>query len=509
MSAAKEANAVKKPNTAHALRRFIALVLALLAAVAFALPAFAEGEDDAQAKRLHLTVSGGYAAIKSSYLAPGADPLTDSTFRTEARVYGSISISAPAQIHNLYIVFADTPTELTISAGNQRIRYVPEYLEVCVDVSALAAETLSIAFIGEVNVCDIYAFGEGELPAWVQRWEPPCEKADILLVSTHADDEQLYFAGVLPYYAGELGCAVQVAYFTDHLKSPHRRHELLKGLWTVGVRNYPVIGSVPDAYSESEAEAIKKLKAAGMTRDDALLQQIRLLRRFKPQVVITHDLNGEYGHGQHRLCASTMLEAVALAADPECDPSTVSLYGEWDVPKLYLHLYEENRITLNWDFPLDAFGGKTAFRVSQDGYACHMSQRGARFDSWMFGEKNEITKASEIKTFSPCVYGLARSTVGADINKNDFLENITTYAEQDRLAAEAEAKRLEEEKAAAEAAEAEKKAAAEAQKAEAEADEAARLRGLRALSITAVCLLVLAIAAYAARRSFDRKKGGK
>ena len=493
---------MKKPKTARAPRRIIALLLALIFTALAAAPVCAEEGADGQALHLHLQISGGYTAVSSKYLAKDADPLTDGTFRTEARVFGSLTLSAPAHICNLYIVFADTPTELTVSAGEKRIRCVPEYLEVCIDVSSLGSSALSLAFIGNVNVCDIYAFGEGELPAWVQRWEPPCERADLLLVSTHADDDQLYFAGILPYYAGELGYEVQVAYFTDHVAEPYRRHELLKGLWSVGVRHYPVIGAVPDAYSTSEAGAVDKLNAAGMSRDDALLQQLRLLRRFKPQVVVTHDLNGEYGHGQHRLCASTMLEAAELAADPESDPSTVSLYGAWNVPKLYLHLYPENRITLNWDFPLDAFGGQTAFQVSQQGFLCHMSQTNSTFEKWMFGENKEITQASQITEYSPCVYGLARSTVGADMNKNDFFENMTTYAAQDAIAAEEEAKRIEEEKAAADAEKG-------SDSADAEAKEASRLRGLNALAIAAACLLVLSVAAYFARRSFDRKKGGK
>ena len=498
-------NNTDNTKTARFARRALALLLAFLCFAALA--PTARAEDAATAKRLRLTVSGGYSAVKNKFLADGADPLTDGSYRTEARVYGSLFISAPANIANLYISFSDTPTEFTVSAGDQRLRCVPQYLEVCVDVSALASSTLSLAFIGAVNICDVYAYGEGELPDFVQRWEPPCEKADILLISAHADDEQLYFAGVLPYYAGELGCAVQVAYFTDHVAEPYRRHELLNGLWTVGVRNYPVIGSVPDAYSDSEAGALKKLAAAGMKRDDALLQQIKLIRRFKPQVVVTHDLEGEYGHGQHRLCASTALEAAELAADAESDPASVSIYGAWDTPKLYLHLYPENRITMNWDVPLDAFGGKTAFQVSQDGYSCHLSQRGYRFDSWMFGENKEITKATEIKTFSPCVYGLARTTVGADVNKNDFLENLTSYAEQERIAAETEAKRQEEEKAAAEAKAAEEEAKKQSDAAEAE--EASRLRGLRALAIAAACLLALSVAAYAARRIFDKKQRSK
>ena len=492
-------------TAARLTRRAVALLLALTCLAAFAPDARAE-EGSAEAKRLRLTVSGGYTAVKSSYLAKDADPLTDGTFRTEAKVFGALSLSAPAEIHNLYVVFADTPTELTITAGDQRIRYMPEYLEVCIDVSALNASALSLAFIGQVNVCDIYAFGEGELPDWVQRWNPPCEKADLLLISAHADDEHLYFAGILPYYAAELGCAVQVAYFTDHVARPHRRHELLKGLWKADVRSYPVIGSVPDAYSETEAEAVKNLAAAGMSRDDALLQQVRLIRRFKPQVVVTHDLDGEYRHGQHMLCASTALEAAALAADAESDPASVSLYGAWDVPKLYLHLYPENGITLNWDIPLDAFGGETAFQVSQSAFLCHASQTNSKFDDWIFGENRDITKAAEIETYSPCLYGLARSAVGADMNKNDFLENIITDAEQDRLAAEAEAARLEAERAS-QAAEAESDGA-EGQSGEDEANQFPLARVLRAFAVAAVAMLALTLIVFAARRRLRKNRKG-
>ena len=51
-------------------------------------------------------------------------------------------------------------------------------------------------------VCDISVFSEGDLPQWVQVWQPQCEKADIMLLSTHSDDEQLFFAGLLPSLIG-------------------------------------------------------------------------------------------------------------------------------------------------------------------------------------------------------------------------------------------------------------------------------------------------------------------
>ena len=146
-------------KTAYFARRMLALLLAFLFAAALA--PTARADEAATAKRLRLTVSGGYSAVKSKFLAEGADPLTDGSYRTEAHVYGTLSLSAPANIANLYISFSDTPTEFTVTAGDRRLRCVPQYLEVCVDVSALASSTLSLAFIGTVFALT-YFFPLGE-----------------------------------------------------------------------------------------------------------------------------------------------------------------------------------------------------------------------------------------------------------------------------------------------------------------------------------------------------------
>ena len=120
----------------------------------------------------------------------------------------------------------------------------------------------------------------------------------------------------------------------------------------------------------------------------------------------------------------------------------------WDTPKAYIHLWQENEIIMNWDIPLEKFGGKTAFQVTQDGFMCHKSQHWTWFYGWIYGPANNITKASEILTYSPCRYGLFRSTVGADVKGGDMFENIPmSYAE---IAAEEERQRLEESRAESE-----------------------------------------------------------
>lgn len=359
-----------------------------------------------------------------------------------------ITLASESDIKSLYIVFRKTALGFTVSCNGESVYFEGKFLQYFADISEkFSAETknITITFDDAVSVCEVYAFGEGTLPEHIHNWNDPLEKADLLLFSSHADDEQLFFAGILPYYAGELGYRVQVAYFTDHKNEPGRRHEMLDGLWTVGVRNYPVISDFLDQYSETYEWALSNLKAHGYTEDDVIAYQTMLLRRFKPLVAIGHDLEGEYGHGQHMLNASTLTKAVELAADENAYPDSAVGCGVWNTPKLYLHLYKENSITLNWDIPLESFGGKTAFQVTQAGFACHKSQHYTWFNTWLNGKSGTNTTASSITQHSPCEYGLYRSTVGEDINKNDFFENITVYAEHERIAAEEEAKRLEEE----------------------------------------------------------------
>ncbi len=347
-----------------------------------------------------------------------------------------IMVSATGSIKSLYIVFWDTPTAFSVNGKPYEAAYLHQLVEVN------EGEQIEITFNSKTKVSDIFAFGEN-LPDWVQKWTEPVEKADILLCPTHSDDDQLYFAGLLPYYAGEKGYSVQVAYLVDHSLNPQRRHELLNGLWEAGVTAYPVINPIADLYSESAEEAIAKLEPYGVSEDDILDFQITLLRRFKPQVVVTHDFGGEYGHGMHKLNAKTMARAIELSGDATASPQSAEQYGVWSVKKMYVHLYEENQVVLDLDTPLSRFGGKTAYEVSCAAFEHHKSQHSYSFLSWLRGKNNEYTKATQITKYSPTQYGLYYTAVGEDKLKNDLFENLTDYktiAAKEKETAEAEEK---------------------------------------------------------------------
>lgn len=442
---------------------------------------------------------------------------------SSAKDGGTVTVSRSDGIAGLYLLFDRLPQPWTL---NREITCGEEgFLHQYVDVSALLggpADSLTLEFPAGTALSEIYAFSPGELPGWVQRWEPPLEEADLMLVSTHSDDEQLFFAGLLPYYAVERELEVQVVYFVQHFEAngrqDHQRpHEQLDGLWTVGVRNYPVISDFPDLYAESKnrAEALERAKQVyrrvGNEYEDFVSYLVSCIRRCRPLVVVGHDLDGEYGHGAHVLCADALTRAITTAADPDRYPDR----GEpWAADKLYLHLYEENPVTLDLDTPSDKLGGRSPFQVTQEGFACHKSQHWTWFYKWIYGTRDRpITRAADIKSYSPCRYGLYYTAVGPDETGADLFEHVETRAaRRARLEAEAQAAREAEEAARLRAeeearAEAEARARAE-EEAEARAEQEARSEQFRTrmrISVLAGALAVVCASLFLMARRARRR----
>jgi len=422
----------------NALQRLLAFVLCIIC-LNILLPTVTADAESGQAQDISSStaVSGtGYANFSFLF------DKNIKTYHTSAE-NAVITLENPAGIGSLYLLFdlefgnytvTDNTTGKSITAGSHGMLH--EYIDLETAFSG-APTSLTLSFTGgTVRLSEIYIFSAGEVPDFVQRWNAPLDHgADIMLLSTHGDDDQLFFAGLLPLYAGSLGCRVQVVYMTDHRNlTKTRTHEMLNGLWAVGVDVYPVFGNFADFRIDSLQGTYQKYASMGVSEEQIVSFVTQQLRRFKPQVVVGHDINGEYGHGMHMVYTDALIKALDLSHDATAFPEIAEKYGIWEVPKTYLHLYPENPIVLDYDTPLDVFGGLTAFQVTQKyGFPCHESQQWTWFRDWINGYSNEITEAKQIGSYNPCYFGLYRSTVGADEKKNDFLENIVTYAEQKRL----------------------------------------------------------------------------
>ena len=255
------------------------------------------------------------------------------------------------------------------------------------------------------NMMELRVYGAGDLPPEVQIWEPSADKADLMLLVAHADDEVLWFGGTLPTYAGEEGKVCQVCVLVPSM--PYRRLELLDCLWTCGVRQYPVWGGFRDAFSGTLARQYKH-----WSKNHVYDVITGWIRRFRPDVLLTHDVNGEYGHGAHRVCADAVMNCLKYSASPDKYAASAKEYGVWDVPKCYIHLYAENAVDMDWRRPLSAFGGKTSFEVAEEGFRRHISQQKTDYHVEDWGP------------WDNSLFGLYRSLVGEDVMKDDFFENL-------------------------------------------------------------------------------------
>ena len=255
----------------------------------------------------------------------------------------------------------------------------------------------------QVTLAEITLFGAGEKPKRIPEWEAP-GKADLLLVSTHPDDELLWFGGLLPTYAGEQKKDVVVV--CAAFRNYHRRLEMLNGLWTAGVKYHPIFIGLEDYISSNMFEVIDN-----WGRQRATAKVVTMYRKYQPDVVVLQDIKGEYGHGVHRAFTNICQHAVESAANPNYELQEVLRYGVWEVPKVYIHLYAENQIKMDWKKPLTAFDGKTGLEVATEAFRKHVTQQG-RWDVWDGGE------------WDNSLFGLWHTTVGPDVKGGDMFEHI-------------------------------------------------------------------------------------
>ncbi len=66
--------------------------------------------------------------------------------------------------------------------------------------------------------------------------------------------------------------------------------------------------------------------------EEAAIPLARILREFRPHVVVTYDENGGYPHPDHIQTHKVSMAAIDLAGDPEQHPH---LGEPWQVPKIY------------------------------------------------------------------------------------------------------------------------------------------------------------------------------
>ena len=175
----------------------------------------------------------------------------------------------------------------------------------------------------------------------------------LLLVHAHPDDETIGTGATMAKYAAE-GALVTLVTCTlgeegeilvpglEHLAAgrddalgPHRADELAVAMEALRVTDHRILGG-PGRWRDSGMMGLPTNDAPGCfwqaDLDQATNELVKIIRDVRPQVVITYDPNGGYGHPDHIQAHRVTVAAVERAGDPTRAPEA----GEpWEVAKLY------------------------------------------------------------------------------------------------------------------------------------------------------------------------------
>ena len=180
----------------------------------------------------------------------------------------------------------------------------------------------------------------------------PASKPTLLCVHPHPDDESIACGGVLARAAdhgvrtvvvtctgGEQGDNLAGIDLGDEDLVAHRRRELAEALSVLDVDAHHMLGyrdsgmagepsnDHPDSFHRVDVEV-------------AAAELAVILRAERPDVVVSDDADGTYGHPDHVKAHHVTVRAVELAADP-----AAAVSGQpWQVAKHYAHTLSRGRV---------------------------------------------------------------------------------------------------------------------------------------------------------------------
>lgn len=279
-------------------------------------------------------------------------------------------------------------------------------------------------------------------------WLPPPGKAPLMVVSCHPDDEGIFFGGAIPHYAAAIRVPMVHISMTsgDAVLAPEvREDELRDADWVYGLRHEPLFPRFKDhggltltqnwdLWLDGTLDNNPSQAAAGRLK--AASYVATQIRRYQPEVVITHDFDGETPHTNHKATAWAVADAYALAADPNVN---LDALPAWQTKKLYIHQSQANGLGTtgvtfqNWlfhdywedvsmDSNDDGTPDSTPRQIADLGLDCHVSQGPG---CW---EPSSVYRVGEpYDGHHSEWWGLYASTVGPDTTVGSFTIEGYTY----------------------------------------------------------------------------------
>ncbi len=202
----------------------------------------------------------------------------------------------------------------------------------------------------------------------------------LLLVHAHPDDETIGTGAVMAKYAAE-GVAVTLVTCTlgeegevlvpelahlaadrDDALGEHRIGELAAAMEALRVTDHRFLGG-PGRWRDSGMMGTPQNDRDGAfwqaPLDEAVAELVAVVRQTRPQVVITYDEKGGYGHPDHIQAHRVTVAALDAAADPAYGPDRGA---PWEVAKLYYTAFPKSVLQAGID-RMKAVGDTSFFNV--------------------------------------------------------------------------------------------------------------------------------------------------
>ncbi|KWX04972.1 N-acetyl-1-D-myo-inositol-2-amino-2-deoxy-alpha-D-glucopyranoside deacetylase [Carbonactinospora thermoautotrophica] len=210
---------------------------------------------------------------------------------------------------------------------------------------------------------------------------PSDAKRRLLLVHAHPDDESINNGVTMARYAAE-GAHVTLVTCTlgeegeilvpelAHLAredrlGEHRIGELANAMRALGVTDHRFLGA-PGKYRDSGMMGTPANERPDCfwraDLDEAAADLVAVVREVRPQVLVTYDENGGYGHPDHIQAHRVAMRAADLAADPRFRPD---LGAPWEIAKIYWNAVPRSVVEQGLD-ALRQAAGEIPFAVPED-----------------------------------------------------------------------------------------------------------------------------------------------
>lgn len=174
----------------------------------------------------------------------------------------------------------------------------------------------------------------------------------LLCVHPHPDDEAIACGGVLARYAaeglhthvvtctgGEAGENLAGIDLGDQDLPTHRRREMADAVAALGIAGHTWLGYRDSGMAGTDDNVHPEAFAAVDLYEEAA-NLARIVREIRPQVVVSDDEDGTYGHPDHIRAHQVTERALAMSADAWWDTGQ----EPWQVAKRYVHTISRARM---------------------------------------------------------------------------------------------------------------------------------------------------------------------